>query len=72
MGFGQKDLETSSRFKRDVLDGIAYNTAVIKKSVLTAQKGKLTIDPLELKCGVRAQNQKSNDPFANFFEIIFK
>ena len=67
-GFWSKDLETSSRFKRDVLDGIAYNTAVIKKSVLTAQKkGKLTIDPLELKCGIRTQNQRSNDPFANFF-----
>ena len=72
-GFWSKDLETSSRFKRDVLDGIAYNTAVIKKSVLTAQKkGKLTIDPLELKCGVRTQNQRSNDPFANFFGNNFQ
>jgi hypothetical protein len=72
-GFWSKDLETSSRFKRDVLNGTAYNTAIIKKSVLTAQKkGKLTIDPLEIKCGVRTQNQRSNDPFANFFGNNFQ
>ena len=68
-GFWAKDLQASSQFKRDVIDGIPYNVATIKKSVLTAQKsGKLTIDPIELKCSIRVQNTKnSRDPFANFF-----
>ena len=68
-GFWAKDLEASSRFKRDVIDGITYNVATIKKSVLTAQKsGKLIIDPMELKCSIRKQKKRNNrDPFANFF-----
>ena len=68
-GFWAKDLETSSRFKRDVIDGVPYNVATIKKSVLTAQKsGKLIIDPMELKCSIRVQKKRNNrDPFANFF-----
>ena len=62
-------MEASSRFKRDVIDGITYNVATIKKSVLTAQKsGKLIIDPMELKCSIRKQKKRnSRDPFANFF-----
>ncbi len=68
-GFWAKDLETSSRFKRDVIDGVAYNVATIKKSVLTAQKsGKLSIDPMELKCSIRIEKKRNNrDPFANIF-----
>jgi len=68
-GFWAKDLEASSRFKRDVINGIAYNVATIKKSVLTAQKsGELVIDPMELKCSIRIQKKRNNrDPFANIF-----
>ena len=68
-GFWAKDLETSSRFKRDIIDGIPYNVATIKKSVLTAQKsGNLVIDPMELKCSIRIQKKRNNrDPFASFF-----
>ena len=68
-GFWTKDLKVSSQFKRDIIDGVAYNTATIKKSVLTAQKsGKLIIDPLELTCNILIQNtSNSRDPFANFF-----
>ena len=68
-GFWKKDLETSSRFKREVLNGVAYNTAIIKKAVLTPQKsGELIIDPMEVKCSIRTQNQQNRrDPFANFF-----
>lgn len=63
-GFWAKDLETSSRFKREVIDGIAYNVATIKKSVLTAQKsGKLSIDPMELKCSIRKKSNKRNRGF---------
>ena len=68
-GFWKKDLESSSRFKREVIDGVAYNTAVIKKTVLTAQKsGKLEVDPIEVTCSIRIANQRNRrDPFANFF-----
>ena len=68
-GFWAKDLEASSRFKREVIDGTPYNVATIKKSILTAQKsGKLIIDPMELKCSIRIQKKRNNrDPFANFF-----
>jgi len=63
-GFWAKDLETSSRFKRDVIDGVAYNVATIKKSVLTAQKsGELSIDPMELKCSIRKKSNKRNRGF---------
>jgi len=68
-GFWAKDLKTSSQFKREVIDGISYNIAIIKRSVLTAQKsGKLNIDPIELKCNILVQNKgNNNDPFSNFF-----
>ena len=68
-GFWKKDLESSSRFKREVIDGIPYNTAIIKKTVLTAQKsGKLEIDPIKVTCSIRITNQRNRrDPFANFF-----
>jgi len=68
-GFWKKELESSTRFKREIIDGIAYNVATIKKSVLTPQKsGELIVDPMELKCSVRIQKQaKNRDPFANFF-----
>ena len=49
-----------SIFKRDIINGIPYNVATIKKSVLTAQKsGKLIIDPMELKCSIRIQNNRN-------------
>jgi hypothetical protein len=60
-GFWAKDLKASSQFKRDVVDGVAYNVATIKKSVLTAQKsGELSIDQMELKCSIRIQNKRNN------------
>ena len=70
-GFWTKDLETSSRFKRDVIDGIPYNVATVKKSVLTAQKsGKLIIDPMELKCSIRVKNNNRNRGFfGNNYQI---
>ena len=68
-GFWAKDLKASSQFKRKVIDGVPYNVATIKKSVLTAQKsGDLEIDPMELKCSIRIQKKQNNrDPFASFF-----
>ena len=59
-GFWKKDLSISSRFKQENINGITYLTAVIKKTVLTAQKsGKLTIDPIEVTCNTRVLNQQN-------------
>jgi hypothetical protein len=68
-GFWSKELKASSRFNREIIDGIPYNVAILKKTVLTAQKsGKLILDPIELKCNIIIQNTiNSRDPFANFF-----
>ena len=73
-GFWAKDLKTSSQFKREIVDGVPYNAAIIKKTVLTAQKlGELIIDPIELKCNIRIQTNRNNrDPFANFFGSYYK
>ena len=73
-GFWAKDLKISSRFKRDVVNGIPYNVATIKKTVLTAQKlGELIIDPIELNCSIRIQTSRNNrDPFASFFGGNYK
>ena len=59
-GFWKKDLSISSRFKQENINGITYLTAVIKKTVLTAQKsGKLTIDPMKVTCNTRVLNQQN-------------
>ena len=59
-GFWKKDLSISSRFKQENINGVTYLTAVIKKTVLTAQKsGKLTIDPIEVTCNTRVLNQQN-------------
>lgn len=68
-GFWKKDLETSSRYKQEIINGITYYVATIKKAVLTAQKsGELVIDPLQIKCKIRIQKQNNRrDPFSSFF-----
>ena len=43
-GFWAKDLEASTRFKRDVIDGIAYNVATIKKISADCTKIRQTSD----------------------------
>ncbi len=68
-GFWTEELEVSSNFKRENINGIIYNVATIKKVVLTGQKiGVLSIDPMEIKCSYRIQKKtNSRDPFASFF-----
>ena len=70
-GFWTQDIKTTSKFKREIIDGIPYNVATVKKALLTAQKsGKLVIDPMEIKTQIRVQNSnnRSNrfDPFGMF------
>ena len=68
-GFWQKELKTSEREKREIINGVEYLVVDVKKSVLTAQKsGELVIDPLEIKCGIPVNNKRNNqDPFSSFF-----
>lgn len=70
-GFWKKDLPISSRFKQENINGVTYLTAVIKKTVLTAQKsGKLTIDPMEVTCNTRVLNQQNRSrSWPNFGNI---
>ena len=67
-GFWTEDIKVNSKFRREVIDGIPYNVATIKKALLTAQKsGKLQIDPMEIRTQVRVQNKKTRrDPFDPF------
>ncbi|MBC8265758.1 MAG: protein BatD [Flavobacteriales bacterium] len=70
-GFWTEDLKVSSKFKREIIDGIPYNVAIVKKALLTAQKsGDLKIDQMKIKTQVRVQNnnKRSNhfDPFGMF------
>ena len=52
-GFWTEDLKVSSKFKREIIDGISYNVATVKKALLTAQKsGELQIDPIEIRTQV--------------------
>jgi hypothetical protein len=67
-GFWTQDIKVNSKFKREIIDGVAYNVATVKKALLTAQKsGELQIDPMEIRTQVRVQ-KKSNrrDPFDPF------
>lgn len=67
-GFWTEDLKVSSKFKREIIDGISYNVATVKKALLTAQKsGELQIDPIEIRTQVRVQNRNmKRDPFDPF------
>ena len=67
-GFWTENLKVSSKFKREIIDGVAYNVAIVKKALLTAQKsGELQIDPMEIRTQVRVQNKNmKRDPFDPF------
>ena len=67
-GFWTEDLKVNSKFKREIIDGISYNVATVKKALLTAQKsGELQIDPIEIRTQVRVQNRNmKRDPFDPF------
>jgi hypothetical protein len=57
------------QFHSEVLDGVAYNVAEIRKLVLFPQRaGKLEIDALSLDCVVRSRgNRRSQSIFDQFF-----
>ncbi|HLN52995.1 MAG TPA: BatD family protein [Lentimicrobium sp.] len=76
-GFWKENLlENNVNYKqyKEVVNGLEYNVAEIKKDALFAQKsGNLIIDPLELDviAQVEVKRRRSNDPFDDFFNDSF-
>ncbi|HEX8548034.1 MAG TPA: BatD family protein, partial [Cytophagaceae bacterium] len=76
-GFWNQDivLPKETGLHKETLNGVEYNVAEIKKTVLFPQRsGTLVIDPLEAESVVRVKGKrksKSNDPFDDFFNDPF-
>lgn len=78
-GFWMREVADNNALRQssEVVNGIEYTTAEVKKVVLIPQKsGKLTIDPMGLDCIAqiitqRNTQQHSNDPFDIFFNDPF-
>lgn len=79
-GFWMKECNdnngNSLRQSSEVVNGIEYTTAEVKKVVLIPQKpGKLTIEPMGIEClaqiVTQRNTQRSNDPFDVFFNDPF-
>lgn len=77
-GFWMKEINDNGNIRQssEVVNGIEYSTAEVKKVVVIPQKsGKLTIEPMGLDCIAQIQTQRqqrrSNDPFDIFFNDPF-
>jgi hypothetical protein len=75
-GFWSQDIELPQQpvFHRENLDGVAYDVAEIKKMVVFPQRaGALEIDRMhgEVVARVQVKQQRSNDPFSQFFNDPF-
>lgn len=71
-GFWSEEVPNPTRqteLRTEVLDGIQYQVAEIKKTILIPQKsGTLTIDPLEMDIVMRVKSKsRSNSIFDQFF-----
>ncbi len=71
-GFWAQDFdEKNAKWEIEVVNGMQFYVATIKKVVLIPQQsGKLTLDPFEFKANVRLEvnnGRRSNDPFDEFF-----
>ena len=73
-GFWFEDIPVSQQAANQVIDGVNYRTAEIKKVVLYPQRsGTLTIDPMEgtVTARIQAKRQRSNNPFDQIFNDPF-
>lgn len=78
-GFWMKEASENNgqlRQSTEVVNGVEYTTAEVKKVVLIPQKsGKLTVEPMGIECVAQIvtqrNNQRSNDPFDVFFNDPF-
>jgi hypothetical protein len=71
-GFWAQDFdEKAAKWEIEVVNGVQFYVATIKKVVLIPQQsGKLTLDPFEFKANVKLEvnnGRRSNDPFDDFF-----
>lgn len=70
-GFWSQEVEapTNIEFKRENVNGVIYNTAVLRKYVLIPQQtGSITIDPAELVCLVNVRVASSG---VSIFDAFF-
>ncbi|PCJ83021.1 MAG: hypothetical protein COA57_12270 [Flavobacteriales bacterium] len=70
-GFWTEDIELPSRatVETELYNGVAYNVATLKKSVLFPQRsGTLEVDPMALNVTVRIQDQSRS---RNIFDQVF-
>lgn len=77
-GFWMKEINDNGNIRQssEVVNGIEYSTAEVKKVVVIPQKsGKLTVEPMGIDCIAQIQTQRqprhSNDPFDIFFNDPF-
>ena len=78
-GFWMKEASDNNgnlRQSSEVVNGVEYTTAEVKKVVLIPQKsGKLSVEPMGIECiaqiVTQRSNQQSNDPFDIFFNDPF-
>lgn len=78
-GFWMKEIGDNNgnlRQSSEVVNGIEYTTAEVKKVVIIPQKsGKLSVEPMGIECVAQIvtqrSNQRSNDPFDIFFNDPF-
>ena len=70
-GFWSQEVESPSNieFQREQVDGVMYNSAVLRKWVIIPQKaGQQSIEPAEVVCLVNVQRPRSSgSPFDDFF-----
>lgn len=70
-GFWSQEMESPSNieFQREQVDGVMYNSAVLRKWVIIPQKaGEQTIEPSEVVCLVNVRRPRtSSSPFDDFF-----
>ena len=70
-GFWSQEVEAPSNieFQREQVDGVMYNSAVLRRWVIIPQKaGEQPIDPAEIVCLVNVKRPRSSgSPFDDFF-----
>ncbi len=71
-GFWNEDLDADKNAGQDVLDGLTYNSQVINRQLLTAQKsGDLTLEPAEMDVMIQKRVRTNSNPFGDIFDDPF-
>ncbi len=71
-GFWVENLDPDQRAGNDVIEGYNYNSQVVRRNLLTAQrKGEITIEPASLDVTVLKRIQRRRSALDNFFDDPF-